>query len=92
MARAQELLKVPYRSYIELTNADVSAITFQVKEGAVDILRAAALPAGTESGWEYKEGEGERNASLSDISSAVGQRVFAKSLVFPHSFVLVDHA
>ncbi|MBI1495415.1 hypothetical protein [Halocynthiibacter styelae] len=93
MAREQEPITVQKGQWIELTNSDVSILTFQVLEGEVEILRSAVQPAGAEKrGWLYGAGEGERAVALDEIAATGGARVWALGMSFPDAIVLVDHA
>ncbi|MCG7520838.1 hypothetical protein [Ruegeria sp. Ofav3-42] len=93
MAREQDLVEVEFGELKELTNADVSQLTFMVLSGKIEILRATSVqPIAEGRGWAYEEGFGERNISLDDISSAAGNRVWAYGKGHPTSKVMVDHA
>ena len=81
MAR-NETLEVKSQTWSQLTNGDVSAITFQ-NQGPGDILvvatTSAAAPSTTSGTIRYKDGEGESNAALADLFPGVssGDRVYA---------------
>lgn len=94
MARIQEIITVDHRQVVELTNADAAAISFQVLDGRIQIIRGdLQTPEFSEFlGWEYRLSQGERNLPLDDISSAVGGRVYAAGLDSSGSKVIVDHA
>lgn len=53
--------------YVDLTEADIASIQFQVVgDNVVQFIRSASQPASTENGWEYRASEGDLGA-LSDI-------------------------
>lgn len=93
MARDQETIDIEKDSWIELTNGDVTEISFQVLFGEVEIRRdGAAMPTANDRGWIYSGRNGER-LPLSEISrSNPGARVWAKGRRASGSIVLVDHA
>jgi len=92
MARQQEVVEIGFNEVRELTDGAASSITFQVLEGTVEIIRAAALPSAADRGWQYLTGQGERDIALSSISTASGDRVFGIGKAHPVTEVLVDHA
>lgn len=93
MARDQETVEAAKDTWVELTNGDVTEISFQVLFGEVEIRRhGAAMPTANDRGWIYSGGSGER-LPLSEISrSNPGARVWAKGRRASGSIVLVDHA
>jgi len=93
MPKFQEEVVVPYGDWIELTDGDVSAVTFQVLEGPVFIRRGdAAKPDPAATGWVYQSEQGERDIPLDDLSNAPGARVWARGSRVAGSMVMVDHA
>ncbi len=93
MARNQEPIEVAHKDWVELTNGDVSEITFQVLFGEVEIRRdGAAEPAADARGWIYPGGQGREKLPLDNISAGAGTRVWAKGRRSSGSIVLVDHA
>ncbi len=93
MARNQERVPAPKDQWVQLTNDDVTEISFQVLHGEVEIRRDGAVePAASARGWIYSGGTGER-VPLNEISRAnQGARVWAKGRRASGSIVLVDHA
>ena len=92
MARNQDSLIIDYNEWEQLTNDDVTEITFQVLEGAVQIRIEGSEPDAGDHGFAYVQGEGERGAALSDMSTSSASRVWAKGIAHPSSRVIVDHA
>lgn len=95
MARNQRIT-VPATGFVELTNASVSQITFQVAtNGPVQIVvtTGSTPPTDTTQALRYDLGEGELNRALSDLCPGIaGTRIFAKSSHFLGSEVFVSHA
>ncbi|WP_282094296.1 hypothetical protein [Epibacterium ulvae] len=93
MPKFQEVVIVPYGDWIELTDGDVSAVTFQVLEGPVFIRRGDDVkPDSTATGWVYQSEQGERGLALDDLSKSPGARVWARGSRVAGSMVMVDHA
>lgn len=93
MARDQEPIEVTSDDWIELTNDDVTEVSFLVLFGEVEIRRdGTAKPGEDARGWIYSGGRGDR-VPLSEISrSNLGTRVWVKGRRSFPSTVLVDHA
>jgi len=94
MARDQEVIHVPRGQVVELTNADVSAISFAVLYGAIEIVAMPddTPPAATARGWPFRQGSGLLRHPLSDLRATSCTRVFAIGTAAPTAIVLVDHA
>lgn len=101
MARNQESVTCPPGVWTELTNSDTTAITFQVRSGAIKVrcTTGAAPSSLSDGGYEYHstpDGEnnfGEIRIDLADLSSAEGvDRVFATPINGRKALVTVDHA
>lgn len=94
MARNQEVVEVPFREWRELTNSDVTELTFQVLEGHVEIRRATDVqPDGTARGFHYGQHLGERAVTPDELSAAgTGARIWAFGTSHTPSKVIVDHA
>jgi hypothetical protein len=98
MARNQEVITCPADEWTQLTNDDVSEITFQVLRGPVYIVYTvgANTPTQTE-GALYVEGLGEAQRELTTLTSLSGaNRVYARpadmsSRAGPSARVYVDH-
>lgn len=99
MARNQAVVECPAGVWTELTNDDVSEITFQVLAGVVEVRATdGTAPASTDRGFLYRSDgqeyhEGELRIDISDLASAAGvDRVFARPLNARPAKVIVDHA
>ena len=93
MARNQEPINVPYNEWVELTNSDITEITFQVLSGQVEIRVAGSdEPDADARGWSYIKRDASRRINLTDIAAAGGTRLWAHGVGYPYSKVLVDHA
>lgn len=99
MAQDQQLVDVNSGTgWTQLTNADVasgSTITFQVREGMVEVHATinTTEPTSGEYGIVYRTLEGERLKEISEIihlASAV--RLWARALGADGAKVYVDHA
>ncbi len=92
MAR-NENVEVPAKTWTELTNTDVTEITFQVGDPVHIVGTVGATPPTSVGGSiRYPEGTGERNVALSELFPGVSgaTRVYAWS--FSGSAVTVSHA
>jgi carbon monoxide dehydrogenase subunit G len=101
MARNQETVTCQPGVWTELTNSDVTTITFQVRTGAVKVrCTTGSAPANlSDGGYEYHatiDGDnnyGEIRIAIADLSSEAGaDRVFATPLNGRRALVTVDHA
>lgn len=102
MARNQELVRCEPGVWTELTNADVTEITFQVVGGSVKIrcTTGSAPSALTDAGYVYharpvdsQSEAGELRVELSQLAAASGaDRVFATPINGRTAKVIVDHA
>ncbi len=93
MPRDQEVETVAINEWVQLTNSDVTAITFQVLKGSVYVrIGDATPPAVDEFGLLFGEHDGKLQRPLSEISYADGTRVWARGSAYPSSRVLIDHA
>jgi hypothetical protein len=94
MAR-QTTVNVPPNAWTQITDADVTAITFQNVSGYAVRIRATngtSAPTDQDGALTYAPGQGERNVLLADLSPGVASanRVWAFSEL-PVS-VAVSHA
>lgn len=93
MAR-DAVITVTAKTWTELTNGDITDITFQVRGGACIIAGTSGSSPSADSrvGVRYLDGQGERNAALSDLFPGVSSadRVWAYSNT--DSAVYVSHA
>lgn len=81
-------------SWTQLTDADVTSITFQNVSGYHMLVKATAdatAPTSLDGAARYNPGQGERNVSLSDLFPGIsGVRLWALSNEAVE--VLVSHA
>lgn len=94
MAQNQTTVTCPVGQWTQLTNADVSAITFQVHKGFVKIrfTTDTTEPADDAGGFIYGPMEGEKLSALSDLTTlASADRVWARPCG-KAAEVFVDHA
>lgn len=93
MARDQVVLTCPAGEWTELTNADVTAITFQVLAGPVFIRFTTGSTPTEVKGMVYDDGQGELAKSISDlVNLASADRVWARPVGSSPGEVFVDHA
>jgi len=99
MARDQVQVTCPAGAWTQLTNADVTSITFQAQEGDVFIRFTTDATTPTEAagivyGVTPGNRQGELNRSILDLTNLSGaDRVWAKPLdVSRAAVVYVDHA
>ena len=101
MARDQVAVSCPAGVWTELTNADVTHITFQVISGSVKVrFTTGSAPAAlSDAGYEYHanpteyQRDGELRAAVPDFAALAGSdRVFATPLNGRRAVVVVDHA
>lgn len=99
MAQDQQTVTCPANTWTQLTNADVTRITFQALMGDVYIRFTTDATTPTEdSGLLYTEGAGVTDKPLSELTELVGaDRVWAKPVgnngaTVNNALVYVDHA
>ena len=102
MARDQAKVTCPVGVWTELTNGDVTAITFQVQSGSVKVraTTGSAPSSLSDPGYVYhahpsdrQTEEGELNVAISDLTATAGaDRVFATPIGGRRAIVIVDHA
>ena len=92
MAQNQIKVSCPAGSWTQLTNADATEMTFQVQSGSVYVRFTTDTTTPTETiGLEYKEGEGELQKLMTDLTSlASADRAWAKPVGGRRAIVLVD--
>jgi hypothetical protein len=94
MARNQEVVSCPPGEWTQLTNGDVSAITFQCigPDAWVRYTTDATAPT-TDMGFLSRTGDGPINRDMSDLTNLSGaDRVWAKPKGTSYAFFIVDHA
>lgn len=101
MARDQVAVSCPPDVWTELTNADVTELTFQVISGSVKVrfTTGSAPSALSDAGYEYHansaeyQRDGELRASVASFAAVAGaDRAFATPLNGRRAVVVVDHA
>lgn len=93
MARNQVALAVTPDAWTELTNADVSSVSFQVLSGTAYIrYSTGTTPAVSDLGFLYAQGQGEAGKALTDLVAGTFDRVFARAATSYPTLVLIDHA
>lgn len=102
MARDQALVTCPPGVWTELTNADVTQITFQVVAGSIKVraTTGSAPSALSDAGYVYhahpadrQSEDGELRIGIADLTATTGaDRVFATPINGRTAKVVVDHA
>lgn len=68
---------IPAETWTQLTDADISAITFQNLSSNFVLIKATTdtvAPTNTDGAIRYNPGQGERNASLADLFPGLAAR------------------
>lgn len=95
MART-DTLTVPQGTWLQLTNADATAVTFQVKSGAVYIATTvgAVAPTDLDNALYYIAGQGEAAIAMVDLApgTAGANRLYAWGDASISSSVYISHA
>ena len=98
MARDQFEITLANNQWTQITNADVTVISFQNLSGELYIRATnggavGQTPSSDERGWFYAEGKGELNKDMADLFKLVGaNRVWARSATDTNAIIQVDHA
>jgi carbon monoxide dehydrogenase subunit G len=103
MARNQALVTCPPGVWTQLTNDDVTDITFQVQAGSIKVrgtVGATAPSSLSDPGYVYhahptgpQEESGELRVDLTDLFTGAGiNRVYATPISGRPAKVIVDHA
>ena len=100
MARNQVVVECPPNVWTQLTNDDVTDITFQVLTGAVEVRATAGAnaPSATDRGYFYRNDgveyhEGELRVPIASFGEAAGvNRLYARAKGGRTAKVIVDHA
>ncbi|UXU79587.1 hypothetical protein GB880_007015 [Paracoccus sp. SMMA_5_TC] len=78
-----EAVVLEYGQWVQLTVADVTAISFQVIAGAevhITGTDGPVPPGPGAAGWQYAPGQGERNVALADLFPGIAaSRVWAQA-------------
>jgi hypothetical protein len=92
MART-DTVTVPAEDWIQLTNGDTTAVTFQVKSGAIYLVATvgAVEPTNLDNAVYYSERQGEIALALADLApgTAGANRLYAWGA--SASDVLISH-
>jgi len=87
-------LIIPAKTWTQLTDADVTSITFQNTAGYHILVKgttSASAPTDDDGAIRYNPGQGERNATLSDLFPGISAvRVYAYAPTGAE--VMVSHA
>ncbi len=82
MAR-NEMVECAVDTWVQLTNADATSITFMVRDGEEVYIAGtvgAVAPSDFDSSLLYRNGQGERNANLTDLFPGIAAtRVYARA-------------
>ena len=94
MAQDQQSIKLTEEAWTQITNGDVTVITFQVLSGDAFIRFTTDVTTPTEeNGMVYPEWTGELNQSIGTLTNLSGAvRVWAKPASPISTTVYVDHA
>ena len=100
MARNQEVVVCSPDGWTQLTNDDVSEITFQLLSGAAEVRATvgATPPAATDKGYFYRNDgleyhEGELKVSIDSFAAEDGaNRLYARPVNGRPAKIIVDHA
>lgn len=82
-------------AWTQLTDADVSSITFQNKSGDYILVKGtatASAPTTVDGAVRYNPGQGEKNASLSDLFPGVASVARVYAYAPTGAEVMVSHA
>jgi hypothetical protein len=98
MAQDQQTITCPKDTWTQLTNADVTAITFEVLSGSVFLRFTTDATTPTEDhGLLYQRNQGQLQTPMSDLTYLSGAvRVWAKPVssgggIADQAAVYVDH-
>lgn len=94
MAQDQQTIELSHDSYTQLTNANVTNITFQLLDGQAYIRFSAGVtrPDASNFGLFYEAPFGEVNTAISDLCQLFGaNRVWARAAGERGATILVDH-
>ena len=94
MAQNQQTVKCEPDVWTQITNADVTSITFMPINGAMMVRFTTDTTTPTESwGIVYQPGYGELQKAISSLTNLSGaDRVWCKPFIGRASLVYVDHA
>jgi hypothetical protein len=88
-------IAVPRRTWTQLTDADISSITFQHLGTAFLLIKATTdttAPTNTTGALRYEPGQGERNVALADLFPGLSARDRVWAYSEEAADVVVSHA
>jgi hypothetical protein len=88
-------IAVPAVTWTQLTNADITSITFQNVGSNHVVIKATTdgtAPTNSAGGFRYNPGQGERNVALSDLFPGIASRDRLWCYSTDGSAVVVSHA
>jgi hypothetical protein len=88
-------IAIPAATWTQLTDADITSITFQNVGSNHIIVKATTdgtAPTSTDGGFRYNPGQGERNVFLSDLFPGIASRDRLWAYSTDASSVVVSHA
>ena len=88
-------ITVPAATWTQLTDADITSITFQNVGSNHIVIKAttdATAPTTTTGGFRYNPGQGERNVALSDLFPGIAARDRLWCYSTDATSVVVSHA
>lgn len=88
-------ITVPARTWTQLTDADITAITFQNIGSSHVLIKAttdATAPTNFSGAIRYNPGQGERNVALSDLFPGLAGRDRVWAYAEDATPVVVSHA
>jgi hypothetical protein len=88
-------IAVPAVTWTQLTDADITSITFQNVGSNHIVVKATTdgtAPTSTNGGFRYNPGQGERNVALSDLFPGIASRDRLWAYSTDGSSVVVSHA
>tara|TARA_R110000868_G_scaffold186079_2_gene428279 strand:- start:335 stop:619 length:285 start_codon:yes stop_codon:yes gene_type:complete len=88
-------ITVPAATWTQLTDADITSITFQNVGSNHIVIKAttdATAPTTTTGGFRYNPGQGERNVALSDLFPGIAARDRLWCYSIDSTSVVVSHA
>ena len=78
--------------WVQLTTADVTALSFQVTEGCARIAGTTGAAAPTGQGWLYGPGKGEMNIGMDRLFPGIAARRVWAQMVGGPGRIMISHA
>jgi hypothetical protein len=88
-------ISVPAATWTQLTDADITSITFQNVGSNHVVIKATTdgtAPTNLSGGFRYNPGQGERNVALSDLFPGIASRDRLWCYSTDGSSMVVSHA